>query len=362
MKKRALVIGAGFYGLMIGELLCKLGFSVTILESSPSLGSGASWANQARVHGGYHYPRSFLTASRSRQSLSRFVEDFHSAVRTDFEMQYAIAREFSKVSAGQFESFCERIGAPLTRLLDPSRRKIWNENRVEAAYKVQEPAFDGLQLVEIARSRFEAAGGVLNLGLQVKSVREIRDGFIIDTSLESHQAELVFDVTYSSLGTLFEPAHSLARQLKIEHAEIALLRPPESLSKTGVTVMDGPFFSFMPFPAAGLHSLTHVTYTPRRTWFGHKPEGIQVADSVWRLMVADASRFLPELKEAEYVKSMFIEKAVLARSESTDSRPIFVHKSGAKGLYFSVLGAKIDNVYDALEVIQQDNEVRKLAA
>ncbi len=37
------------------------------------------------------------------------------------------------------------------------------------------------------------------------------------------------------------------------------------LKNTGITVMDGPFFSLMPFGQTGLHSLTSVTFTPHET-------------------------------------------------------------------------------------------------
>ena len=39
----------------------------------------------------------------------------------------------------------------------------------------------------------------------------------------------------------------------------------ESLRNVGITVMDGPFFSLMPFGQTGLHSLTSVTFTPHET-------------------------------------------------------------------------------------------------
>lgn len=37
----------------------------------------ASFINQARVHNGYHYPRSVSTASKSAHYYERFVRTFH---------------------------------------------------------------------------------------------------------------------------------------------------------------------------------------------------------------------------------------------------------------------------------------------
>jgi hypothetical protein len=35
--------------------------------------------------------------------------------------------------------------------------------------------------------------------------------------------------------------------------------------------MGGPFFSTMPFPALGLHSVSHVRYTPHKGWIDEVP-------------------------------------------------------------------------------------------
>ena len=51
-------------------------------------------------------------------------------------------------------------------------------------------------------------------------------------------------------------------KIKYELCEIILCEVDKRLYNTGITVMDGPFFSLMPFGQTGLHSLTSVTFTP----------------------------------------------------------------------------------------------------
>ena len=64
----AVIIGGGFYGAAIAIYLVKQrGFRrVALVEREAALLMRASYNNQARVHNGYHYPRSFTTAYRSR--------------------------------------------------------------------------------------------------------------------------------------------------------------------------------------------------------------------------------------------------------------------------------------------------------
>ena len=90
----AVIIGGGFYGSVIAIYLAKQrGLkNITLIEQESELLSRASLNNQARVHNGYHYPRSLLTAYRSHVNLSRFIEEYSSAINHKTTMLYAIAK------------------------------------------------------------------------------------------------------------------------------------------------------------------------------------------------------------------------------------------------------------------------------
>ena len=70
----------------------------------------ASYSNQARVHNGYHYPRSFPTAQRARENYPRFCEEYGFAIVPGMRKYYAIAKG-SRVTADQFQRFCDGIFA-----------------------------------------------------------------------------------------------------------------------------------------------------------------------------------------------------------------------------------------------------------
>src|SRR5438034_4373551 len=113
MKFDSVVIGGGFYGARLAISLGQSAESVLLLERESELLTRASLANQARVHHGYHYPRSVLTSIRSRMNYDRFRADYREAVYDSFDHYYAIAREGSKTTASQFVQFCRRVGAPI---------------------------------------------------------------------------------------------------------------------------------------------------------------------------------------------------------------------------------------------------------
>ena len=76
-----LIIGAGLYGLYAALYCGKRGQQVEVLEIEQAPFTRATYINQARVHMGYHYPRSLSTAMKSAgtipsvfiRSLSRFT-------------------------------------------------------------------------------------------------------------------------------------------------------------------------------------------------------------------------------------------------------------------------------------------------
>ena len=87
-----LIIGGGFYGCCLALYLRSITDRVIVVEAADTLMSRASRVNQARIHTGFHYPRSALTAVKSMILHRRFIQDFPEAVVDEFQMLYAIAR------------------------------------------------------------------------------------------------------------------------------------------------------------------------------------------------------------------------------------------------------------------------------
>lgn len=363
----AVVVGGGFYGCAIAIYLAReRGIRrILLAEQEPCLLGRASYHNQARVHNGYHYPRSFTTAYRSRVNFPRFVRDWPQAIQQDFTHLYAIARRNSKVTARQFVRFCREIGAPLAPAA-PALRQLFDPRLIEDVFTVQEYAFDSLRLAQWAQMELAQHGITTTLDTRVTGVQPCGDNRLqlaLVHNADNHvvTSRYVFNCTYSGLNQLLDANAANSTHLKQEITEMALIAPPPALNGLGITVMDGPFFSMMPFPPRGLCTLSHVRYTPHLHWFDQ--QGIdpyrKFADyprySRADRMLRDAGRYLPALLGARHVDSMFEVKTVLLKSEGDDSRPILFEKSQALPGLYSVLGGKIDNIYDVWEKLNAEN-------
>lgn len=357
------VIGAGFYGLRIALFLReRLQFRrVVVLESSAELMNRASYVNQARVHNGYHYPRSILTGYRSQINFPSFAMEYREAIDEDFVHYYGIARTLSKTSARQFERFCHRIGSSITEA-PSSIAKNFDGGRIEKVFLVKEPSFDSRVLRRILLDRIEAAGGI-ELRTRSAADRIVSAGRDVEVQSgdRSVRAPRVISAVYSGLNTLHESSGLPLIDLQHELTELVLITMPTSLEHAAVTIMDGPFFSIMPFPSRRLHSLSHVRYTPHHRWregAGSAPRNPYAAvdqlvgRSNFSQMRADVVRYLPEAGTMSYRDSLFEAKTVLARSAQDDSRPIlFRSNHGIRG-YTCIMGGKLDNIYDVLSELE----------
>lgn len=356
------IIGGGFYGVVIAVYLAKVrGMKrILLVERESGLLKRASYNNQARVHNGYHYPRSYTTAYRSRINMPRFMRDWPNAVMRDFTKLYAIARRNSKTTSKQFERFCREIGAPIAPA-ESSLCSLFEERLIESVFVVDECAFDSTKLAiwatqELANSNVKLIFDTLatdvlrkpNGTLQVKLKSSAGTPDLVTSNY-------VFNCTYARLNQLNGDFHGTKTKLKQEITEIALLKVSPALMGLGITVMDGPFFSIMPFPARNLHTISHVRYTPHLTWaddYGVDPyQRLEKYDQVTRVdrILRDAGRYIPEVLNSQYVESLFEVKTVLVNNESDDGRPILFEKHSELPGCYSVLGGKIDNIYDVIQ-------------
>ncbi len=364
----AVIIGGGFYGTAIAIYLARQrGFRrIILVEREAALLSRASYNNQARVHNGYHYPRSFTTAYRSRINLPRFVRDWPQAVKQDFTKLYAIARRNSKVTARQFERFCREIGASI-QPVDAALSSLFEPHLIEKVFLVEEYAFDSTKLAQWAERELHEAGVQVRFGTRVTEISRGPDK-TLQAVLHPEQGDpeqvscrYVFNCTYSGLNQLRGDFPGTKTRLKHEITEMALIKMPSPLKELGITVMDGPFFSLMPFPARGLHTLSHVRYTPHMNWNDQpgtdpylKLDQHDRASRVDR-MLRDVSRYLPAVVASNYVDSLFEVKTVLMKNEGDDGRPILFEKHPEIPGCYSILGGKIDNIYDALEKLDAES-------
>ncbi|MDB4309102.1 FAD-binding oxidoreductase [Porticoccaceae bacterium] len=365
--KKIVIIGGGFFGCYLALQLKTKENHVSLLESEDEIMTRASFTNQARVHGGYHYPRSILTALRSRESFSRFCAEFSDCIDDEFENYYMVSKRQSHVTSKQFETFCSRIGAPCESA-GVDVKSLVNDIFIEDIFRTQEYCFNSTK-IKIKMEKLLVESGVeINTSSTFTGMAQNADNDLdVKYTFQGSESTLksndhVFNCTYSNINIINLAASVPFIPLRHEITEVVLVDVPDVLQRKALTVMDGPFFSIIPFPAKGCYSLTHVRYTPHHKWTDSgdrdtgKPNLLLAGyskKSAFNAMKKDARRYMPVLDELVYRESLWEIKTILPKSDRSDSRPIlFKVNHGVKGFH-CVMGGKIDNVYDVVQVIKK---------
>lgn len=346
------VIGGGFYGCIIALFSKRKFKKVLLVEKDSDLLVKASYNNQARIHNGYHYPRSYMTALRSHVNYSRFISDFKKAIEDKYLMIYAIAANNSKVTSSQFIKFCKSIDIPLSP--PPKKVRDFFDNRlIEDVFMVEEAVFNAGKLRDILKKKLSSNKVKVLYKKEVIKVTSLNQ--YINLYLKNGtniKSKIVINCTYSGINQLLTNSSLPKLPLKHELAEMPLVKMPPKLKDMGFTIMDGPFFSIMPFPDKKMHTIHHVRYTPHDSTLGNLTS-LSSQRSEFTFMIKDAARYIPELSKVEYRGSIYETKTVLTKNEFTDARPILFRKDYGIKNFHVVLGAKIDNIYDVIEEINK---------
>jgi glycine/D-amino acid oxidase-like deaminating enzyme len=362
----SIIIGGGFYGLRLAQFLKEeLGVkNVLVIEKESGVMLHASYNNQARVHNGYHYPRSILTALRSRVNLPIFTKEYEPAIVKDFDKYYGIATRFSNVSARQFERFYEHIGAEIEKAKEV--KHLFDSHFIEEVFKVKEYAFNADILKQLLLDKLAKLNVTVVTGEPVTGFSKKGSKFEVVTDKHVYTTKFLLNTTYSSINFLNKIADLPIIPLKHELTELCLVTLPPELEHKAFTIMCGPFFSLMPFPARNLYTLSHVRYTPHAEWSDedkHVRGTSNYVNSLKRTtnfpsMFADIKRYMPIAKNISYSgESLWEVKTVLPQSDVDDSRPILykAHHGGLRN-YICIMGGKIDNIYDVFRELKTTYE------
>jgi hypothetical protein len=365
-----LVVGAGLFGLHGALVLARRGLRVAILDADPEPMMRASQVNQARVHNGYHYPRSLTTALSSVLYYNRFVRDFADAVNTRFAQIYAIARSQSFMSADGFELFCDRAGVQC----DPVDPDQWfRRGTVESAYRTDEYSFDAERLRRIMCSKvIETPGVSWYQPARMAHVDRDADGFtVVLEDGRRLRADGILNASYAGTNQVLTLLGEPPLSLKYELCEIILTNVSDQLQGVGLTIMDGEYFSLMPYGLSGFHSLTSVGFTPHRVSHDVTPHFAcqarnpacndvaldncsfcpEAPASSWPFVSQMTRRYLADHHTVRFAESLYAVKTVLKTSEVDDARPTLVIQHSDRPWVTSVLSGKIATIYDLEEAL-----------
>jgi len=368
-----LIIGGGIFGCYAALYLAGKGRKICLLEKEKELFKKASIVNQARLHSGYHYPRSIATAVMSDDYKERFIKEHAPFINSQFEKYYAIEKFGSLTDAAQFERFCHFIGIKFELVME---HPLFNFQRLEALYLTKEYTFDPILMGEYYKQQLEE-----NPRIEIRRHTKIleaecdtHDWKVTHQNIENQEvatlkATTVINATYSGSNGVNRLFGVSEIELMHEISEITFFNSKE-LKNIGLTVMDGQFGSIMPYGKSNLLSLSSVAYTHHKVSFDRRP----VFDcqkknpecrpdflsncnccpakpsSNYRKMMSQIRHYFSKNVQLHYYSSFFTIKSKLKANHIDDGRPTEVNLLHENPHFYCIFAGKINSIYEVEKV------------
>ncbi len=329
------IVGAGFFGLTLGLILSKR-HEVEIFEKKKSILNGASSANQFRFHLGYHYPRSQKTVKEINKSKDLFISFFGSNIFGKTLNYYLIAKE-SKVRFGKYKNFLKK-----NKLFYKILNNSFNLNFIEKCILSNEKILNYFNFKKKIINKIKKSNVIINFN-QEFSKKNMRffDKVIITTYANNN-------IVLKKLGI------KKFDEFKFELVEKIIVKLPKKFKKKSYVVVDGNFVCIDPYLGTNYHLLSDVKNSKLETQIGNFPifkhknkkyinKGIikNINISKFNSFLERSSNYLPFLKEAKYIGSIFVVRAIMKNKEKTDERTSTIKFHSDK--IVSILSGKWNN-------------------
>jgi hypothetical protein len=243
-----IVIGAGWYGCHIANILNNGSNNIIMLEKNSDIFNNSSYFNQNRLHLGYHYCRNFSTRNMCKTYYDSFIKKYSELIDNIDNNYYLISNksiiDFNTfLSIYNYEQFSfELVNNTLFDNIDGKLIKV-NEQIINSD-KVYKYFKDKLKDIPIYFNE------------TVNSYKKNNDKITVYTNNTTYECELLLDCTYNQL-QLSTLNYSYELTCSLIYKKI------KETAFDAITIMDGKFSSLYPRDINNLiYTLTDVEFTP----------------------------------------------------------------------------------------------------
>lgn len=317
---KALVIGGGIFGVCAAIELSKSGIETVLIEKNDKLMHEATSINQNRFHLGYHYPRSIATAKQCLQGIDSFKDYFGSALINTRQNFYAIGKDGSRVTFDEYINFCKKLDLPYQEKYP--RREILDPSEISGCIAVNE------QLINLDKFRDKAETLLQKSGTKIYLNRKFNES--------DHKGfQIIVNATYSNLNSVNKILKLPRRKFRYDVCNVPVLELPKQVAGIGVTIMDGEFYSIIPYGDTPYHLFWSVKGSAIRSVSTYSPNS-----SSKKIAVYNDGRYIPLLEKAKLIKVLRVTKILRPDVELSDERVTDLIDYGNGK--FAILSAKLN--------------------
>ena len=295
---------------------------VMVIEKNSELFLGTSGSTHNRAHMGYHYPRAGETVQECLDGLELFKRQFPDVLINPGGNYYAFSKLNSMTSNIQFEEFCHKFNLPFQKKWP--NKNLFIRDSISNSFLVPEMIFDTEKMIEHFAQWAKENEVIIKTNTELLEGRKIsRDQFKIRVNekgkFRDYRGDIVVNATYAYSNNImkaFGLEHHM-KKYKLQIVEIAVVKSQQKIP--GITIMDGPFISIMPY---GKSPDKYLVYDAEHSIVDQK-EGYLIDDSIdthsnWEKMKTKGRDYFPFMNDLEYVDSLRAYRPVPIQDEHRD--------------------------------------------
>ena len=329
------IIGSGFFGSTIALHLAK-NHDVDIFEKEKKILNGASSANQFRFHLGYHYPRSTKTVKEISKSKTKFIKYNGNKIFGNTKNYYLVAKK-SKVNFKKYQKFLKE-----NYLYYKIIKNIPLNDNIEKIILTNEKILNFFKYKDLIKRKF------LNSNVNIKYSRQFSKN-----DLPAYDKVII--ATYSNNNLILKKLGiKNIPDFEYQLVEKIVVKLPRQYSNKSYVVIDGDFVCIDPFLGTKYHLLSDVKLSKLEIVRGKYPKFLNINKkfinkgiikdlkvSRFERFIFRSSKYLPFLKKAKYVGSIFVVRTIKKNKKRTDERTSTIKRHSNK--ITSILSGKWNN-------------------
>ena len=358
------VVGAGIFGAEVALEAASRSLSTIVVEKRPSILSGASKNNQNRLHLGFHYPRDINTGRQCIRGFKRFTERYPECIKDGFLNAYLIANSGSFTSYNDFLSFAEALDLTFTQI-DSSQLPV---PVVGADHGIlcEEVVYD-CDILKLCVEK-KLAGSDITTILNNGVVSATRSDKAFELTLANGQvvrSKTLVNATYGNINRITAELGFDVEEKLFEYTLVPIVELDTEM--IGITIMDGPFMTLLPYGRSKYHLLYNVEASVikheiglqlKTDWIDSSKPPLQPPEIEQNIkkILEKCSTQLPFLRGAKVKGFLNGPRMVLPRRDDTDERPSLINSFEDR--YFTVFAGKIDHsIWVAEDVCDRINQI-----
>ena len=250
MKKNFLIIGAGIHGTLISLELKKINknFNIDLIEKNSDICLGSSAATHNRANRGFHYPRSVKTQNECITGWNFFIRNYRKFF-SDISNSYYLIEKSSKINFLRYKNFLKRKRIYFKEKYP--KNIIIKKKNIEASFEVFEGCFDHFKIKKFIKKELlkYKINLITNFNLHKVNYNSKKKFFKIiseNNKILEKKYDFIINATYTNVDKILCKFNiSSELKYKFQFTSIPIIFCKKKIP--GITVMDGPYITIMPF-------------------------------------------------------------------------------------------------------------------